>query len=41
MPPEDAGLILLDIIDGYRIYEDPVTAQVVEGWMEYYEKEEE
>lgn len=41
MPPEDAGLVLIDEIDGYRIYEDPVTVQVVEGWMDYYKNEEE
>lgn len=41
MPPEEAGLVLIDTIDGYRIYEDPVTVQVTEQWLEYYENEEE
>ena len=35
--PEKSGLVLLDVIDGYRIYEDPVTAKVVEEWQKYYE----
>lgn len=39
--PESSGLVLIDEIDGYRIYEDPVTAEVVEQWLEYYENEEE
>ncbi len=38
--PLDRGLVLLDEIDGYYIYEDPVTAKVVEQWQEYYEDEE-
>lgn len=39
--PESSGLLLVDEIDGYRIYEDPVTKEVVEQWQEYYEDEEE
>lgn len=35
--PVESGLILIDVIDGYRIYEDPVTAEVVEEWQKYYE----
>lgn len=38
--PVSCGLTLVDEIDGYRIYEDPVTAQTVEGWQKYYEDEE-
>ncbi|NBJ92262.1 hypothetical protein [Parablautia muri] len=38
--PEACGLLLLDEIDGYLIYEDPVTAQVVNEWQVYYEDEE-
>ena len=38
--PESSGLVLIDEIDGYRIYEDPVTAEIVEQWQEYYVKEE-
>lgn len=38
--PESSGLVLIEEIDGYRIYEDPVTAAVVEQWQEYYEDEE-
>lgn len=38
--PEACGLTLVDEIDGYLIYEDPVTAQTVEGWQKYYEDEE-
>lgn len=38
--PESSGLVLIDEIDGYRIYEDPVTTAVVEKWQEYYEDEE-
>ena len=35
--PKDCGLLLLDVIDGYRVYEDPVTAKVQEQqWQEYY-----
>lgn len=38
--PEDCGLLLLDVIDGYRVYEDPVTAKALEQqWQEYYEDE--
>lgn len=39
--PESSGLVLIDEIDGYRIYEDPVAAEIVEQWLEYYENEEE
>lgn len=35
--PVSCGLTLVDEIDGYRIYEDPVTAQTVESWQKYYE----
>lgn len=38
--PLDCGLTLTDEIDGYRIYEDPVTKEVVESWLDYYEDEE-
>lgn len=38
--PQDRGLVLLDEIDGYYIYEDPVTAKTVEQWQDYYEDEE-
>ena len=38
--PESCGLVLIGVIDGYRIYEDPVTVSVVEQWQEYYEDEE-
>lgn len=38
--PEEAGLVLLAEIDGYRVYEDPVTAEVVAQWEQYYEEEE-
>lgn len=38
--PESSGLVLIDEIDGYRIYEDPVTAEMVEQWLKYYEDEE-
>ena len=34
--PAECGLVLVDEIDGYRIYEDPDTARIVEGWQEYY-----
>lgn len=38
--PESSGLVLIDEIDGYRIYEDSVTTEVVEQWQKYYEDEE-
>lgn len=38
--PTESGLTLLAEIDGYRIYEDPVTAEVVKQWQSYYEDEE-
>ena len=38
--PLSCGLVLADEIDGYRIYEDPVTREVVESWQGYYEDEE-
>ena len=38
--PQKAGLMLLARIDGYRIYEDPVVAQIMEEWRVYYEDEE-
>lgn len=34
---EKCGLILLDEIDGYYVYKDPVTAEIVGQWQEYYE----
>lgn len=39
--PESSGLVLIDQIDGYRIYEDPVTAEIVGQWQDYYKNEEE
>lgn len=30
--PVECGLLLLDEIDGYLIYEDPVTMEIVNGW---------
>lgn len=39
--PETCGLLLLEKIDGYRVYEDPVTAEALDRqWQEYYEDEE-
>lgn len=39
--PQECGLLLLEEIDGYRIYEDPVTAAAVrQQWQEYYEDQE-
>lgn len=38
--PQKCGLVLLEEIDGYCIYEDPVTSEIVEQWQEYYEDEE-
>ena len=38
--PQEAGLVLLAEIDGYRVYQDPVTALVVSEWDQYYEDEE-
>ena len=38
--PLSCGLVLADEIDGSRIYEDPVTREVVESWQGYYEDEE-
>ena len=38
--PQEAGLTLLAVIDGYRVYQDPVTAAVVNEWNQYYEDEE-
>lgn len=38
--PEKAGLILLAVIDGYRVYQDPVTVETVNEWNKYYEDEE-
>lgn len=37
--PLKCGLTLKDEIDGYRIYEDPVTKEVVDSWQDYYEDE--
>lgn len=36
--PEECGLTLLREIDGYRVYEDPVTVETVSKWREYYEE---
>lgn len=36
--PEDCGLVLIDTIDGYRVYEDPVTSKVVAEWEKYDEE---
>lgn len=38
VPPEESGLVLLAVIDGYRIYEDPVTVEIVKEWQKYYEE---
>lgn len=38
VPPEESGLVLLAVIDGYRIYEDPVTVETVKEWQKYYEE---
>lgn len=37
--PEEMGLLFLADIDGYRVYKDAVTAEIVEGWNEYYEED--
>ncbi len=34
LDPIECGLVLLDEIDGYLIYEDPVTTQIVEQWQQ-------
>ncbi len=36
--PEKLGMQLLSVIDGYRVYKDPVAAAEVEGWEKYYEE---
>ncbi|MCM1134576.1 MAG: hypothetical protein NC400_03280 [Clostridium sp.] len=36
--PEECGLVLLKEIGGYRVYKDPVAAETVAGWREYYEE---
>lgn len=33
---EELGLLLLAEVDGYRVYEDPVTSGVIEQWAQYY-----
>ena len=38
--PEKLGLLFLADIDGYRVYKDPVTADEVASWGEYYEEDE-
>lgn len=38
--PEKADLKLLAVVDGYRVYEDPVTSETVREWQVYYEDEE-
>lgn len=37
--PEEAGLVLVAVIDGYRVYQDPVTVETVNEWKKYYEDE--
>ncbi len=34
------GLELVGEVDGYRVYLDPVTKEIVDSWQEYYEDEE-
>ena len=34
------GLDLVGEVDGYRIYQDPVTKEIVDSWQKYYEDEE-
>lgn len=38
--PASCGLELVGEVDGYRVYQDPVTKEIVDGWQEYYEDEE-
>lgn len=38
MDPAESGLILLEEIDGYRVYADPVSVETVNGWQEYYKE---
>lgn len=38
--PGELGLVLLAEIDGYRVYLDPVTEEIVESWTVYYEEDE-
>lgn len=38
--PLSCGLELVGEVDGYRIYLDPVTRDIVESWQEYYEDDE-
>ncbi|MGN1180676.1 MAG: hypothetical protein ACI4SD_05620 [Suilimivivens sp.] len=38
--PEELGLTFLAEIDGYRVYLDPVSQEIVEGFAEYYEEDE-
>lgn len=35
----ELGLVLLAEIDGYKLYEDPITSAVVEQWSQYYEED--
>lgn len=36
---DQLGLLLLAELDGYKLYEDPVTAAEVEQWRQYYEED--
>ncbi|GFI47893.1 hypothetical protein IMSAGC019_03219 [Lachnospiraceae bacterium] len=38
--PEAGGLVLVDTIGGYRVYQDPVTVEAVSQWQKYYGDEE-
>ncbi len=38
--PAACGLELVGEVDGYRIYLDPVTQEIVDSWQEYYEDDE-
>lgn len=38
--PEDLGLSLLAEVDGYRVYLDSVSEEIVEGFAKYYEEDE-
>lgn len=37
--PGELGLVLLAEIDGYLVYLDPVTEEIVESWSQYYEED--
>lgn len=36
---EELGLVLLAEVDGYLVYLDPVTEEIVESWSQYYEED--